>query len=248
LSTAPGIDLPAPATGTSLVAIYQTTLLVYLVSVLYLYPYGIPVAPEVNLRLPDLLSLLTLALGGAVILLRGQVRIDRTIFAIIGLFLAMELVAPIVGAVGYRRPVDVVSALRMAMLWLPMLFLTMLAPAVRALDFEKSLVNVLAVSLWLNLVYAVMQIASTVGFVPRAALITSWLEPWAVDKNYDIVQGIRPAGFFANSTALSVFGIVSLCFFYARFVVSGQASMAPPLSAAGRTQLDLRHALAAQAA
>jgi len=46
LSTAPGIDLPAPATGTSLVAIYQTTLLVYLVSVLYLYPYGIPVAPD----------------------------------------------------------------------------------------------------------------------------------------------------------------------------------------------------------
>ena len=109
----------------------------------------------------------------------------------------------------------------MAMLWLPMLFLTMLAPAVRALDFEKSLVRILAVSLWLNLVYAVMQIASTVGFVPRAALITSWLAPWSVDKNYDIVQGIRPAGFFANSTALSVFGIVSLCFFYARFVVSG---------------------------
>jgi len=35
---------------------------------------------------------------------------------------------------------------------------------------------------------------------------------------------------------------------FRRFVVSGQASMAPPLSAAGRAQLDLRHTLAAQAA
>ncbi|MBD5787190.1 AAA family ATPase [Cellulosimicrobium terreum] len=35
---------------------------------------------------------------------------------------------------------------------------------------------------------------------------------------------------------------------FRRFVVSGQASMDPPLSAAGRAQLDLRHALAAQAA
>lgn len=35
---------------------------------------------------------------------------------------------------------------------------------------------------------------------------------------------------------------------FRRFVVSGQASMAPPLSTAARTQLDLRHALAAQAA
>ena len=35
---------------------------------------------------------------------------------------------------------------------------------------------------------------------------------------------------------------------FRRFLVSGQASMAPPLSAAGRAQLDLRHVLAAQAA
>ena len=171
-------------------------------------------------------------------------RVDRTLFAIIGLFLVMELVIPIVGAVGYRRPVDVVSALRMAMLWLPMVFLTMLVPAVRALDFERSLVRILAVSLWLNLVYAVMQIASTVGFVPRAALVTSWLEPWAVDKNYDIVQGIRPAGFFANSTALSVFGIVSLCFFYARFVVSGsRQNLVHALLAVGIVVLTTREPL-----
>ncbi|MHA7132511.1 AAA family ATPase [Oerskovia turbata] len=35
---------------------------------------------------------------------------------------------------------------------------------------------------------------------------------------------------------------------FRRFIVSGQASMDPPLSAAGRALLDLRHTLAAQAA
>lgn len=35
---------------------------------------------------------------------------------------------------------------------------------------------------------------------------------------------------------------------FRRFVVSGQASMDPPLSAQARAQLDLRHALAARAA
>ena len=35
---------------------------------------------------------------------------------------------------------------------------------------------------------------------------------------------------------------------FRRFVVSGQAPLDPPLSAAGRAQLDLRHAIAAQAA
>ena len=35
---------------------------------------------------------------------------------------------------------------------------------------------------------------------------------------------------------------------FRRFVVSGQASLDPPLSAAGRAQLDLRHTIAAQAA
>jgi hypothetical protein len=63
-----------------------------------------------------------------------------------------------------------------------------------------------------------MQIANTLGIVPGAFLVTSWLEPWAVDRNYNLIQGLRPAGFFANSTGLSVFGIVCLAFFYARFV------------------------------
>jgi hypothetical protein len=143
---------------------------------------------------------------------------DRTCLAIAGAFVLLALLLPFVGAVGYRRAGGAARALRMAVLWLPMVFLTMLAPPRNSVLFEAKLERVLSVTLWLNFGYAILQIANTLGVVPRALLVTSWLEPWAVDKNYNLIQGLRPAGFFANSTALSVFGIVCLAFFYARYV------------------------------
>ncbi|MGH8223101.1 MAG: hypothetical protein ACREQZ_09010 [Woeseiaceae bacterium] len=205
----------------TLIGTYQSLVVWYLISLLYLYPYGISVSDEASLRVPDLLAVLAILVGVGAILLRRQVKIDRAFLGVAGAFVLLELFAPFVGAIGYRRPIDVVSALRMAMLWLPMIFLTMLAPSWRALRFEKNLAQVLVATLWLNFAYAVMQIAAAVGAVPQSFLVTAWLEPWAVDENYKIIQGLRPAGFFANSTALSVFGIVCLCFFYARFVSNG---------------------------
>ncbi len=47
---------------------------------------------------------------------------------------------------------------------------------------------------------------------------TRFLEPWAVATNFEVVLGLRPAGFFTNTTALSVFGVVCLCYFYAQYV------------------------------
>lgn len=205
-------------TGAKLVRSYQGVLLCYLTSVLFLYPYGLPVADEATLRVPDLFALLALVIGCGAILLRGRIKIDRVLLAVVGPFLLLELVMPVIGAVGYRRPIDVVSSLRIAMLWLPIVFLTMLAPPWGALRLEKSLTRLLAIVLWLNLAYALMQIAATVGWIPQSLLITAHLEPWTVDRNFNVIQGLRPAGFFNNSTALSVFGVVSLCFFYSRYV------------------------------
>ena len=42
-----------------------------------------------------------------------------------------------------------------------------------------------------------------------------------MDQHFHVLQGLRPAGFFNNSTALSVFGVVCLSFFYARYVSNG---------------------------
>jgi hypothetical protein len=204
--------------GATLVSACQRVAGWYLVALLFLYPYGISLGDEASLRLSDLFALLALVVGAGALVLRQQIRIDRTFLAIAGAFVLLELLLPFVGAIGYRRPGDAASALRMAMLWLPMVFLTMLAPPRNSVLFEAKLERVLSVTLWLNIGYAILQIANTLGVVPRALLVTSWLEPWAVDKNYNLIQGLRPAGFFANSTALSVFGIVCLAFFYARYV------------------------------
>jgi hypothetical protein len=209
------------ASGLTLVSVYQRVALWYLVSLLFLYPYGISLGEEAHLRLSDLFAMLAIVIGGGGIVLRQKVRIDRTFLGIAGAFVLLELLVPFVGAVGYRRPGDAASSLRMAMLWLPMIFLIMLAPPRESVLFEARLARVLAVTMWLNFGYALLQIASTFGIVPRALLVTSWLEAWTVDKNYNLIQGLRPAGFFANSTGLSLFGIVCLCFFYARFLCDG---------------------------
>jgi hypothetical protein len=75
-----------------------------------------------------------------------------------------------------------------------------------------------------------VQIAADFGVAPSWLVFTRFLEPWAVDRHFDVVVGLRPAGFFVNTTALSVFGIVCLCFFYAMYV-------------AGRSRKDLWYAM-----
>jgi hypothetical protein len=205
----------------ALAGAYQSLVVCYLVSLLFFYQYGIPIGADVNLRAPDLFALLLLVMGAAATLLQGRLKIDSTFLGIAGAFILLEIGLPIVGAVGYRRPVDVASAVRMAMLWLPMIFLAMLAPPWRALRLEETVARVLAVTLWLNLAYALMQIAVAIGALPRLFLVTAWLEPFAVDESYKLFQGLRPSGFSLNSTALSVLGVVGVCFFYARYVADG---------------------------
>src|SRR5262245_27700523 len=203
-------NLIDPSPTFALARLYQTALVWYVVALLYLYPYGLALSPDVNVRVTDLVALAPLALGAALVLLRGRIRVEPTLWIVVGLFVLFEMYAPIVGALGYRRPADFVSAIRMAMLWLPMLLLTMLARPLDSLDFERRLASVLTWALWLNRLYAGLQIGSVIGAVPHWLLVTERLEPYTVDKSYNIIQGIRPAGFFNRSTALSVFGIVCL--------------------------------------
>jgi hypothetical protein len=125
--------------GPAFLAVYQDVLFAYLISILFLYPYGVTVLEVASFRPPDLFALAALALGIGAVLAGGRVRITRAVFVVAGAFVLLELAAPVIGAVGYRRFGDVVSALRMAMLWLPMVLLTMLAPPTVALQFEDRL-------------------------------------------------------------------------------------------------------------
>lgn len=206
--------------GTSLSRAYQWLVLAYLVSLLFVYPYGVPLGADASVRAPDLLGVLCLLAGALVLTLRGRLRIDPLFLWIAGPFVVLELVTPVIGAVGYRAFGDAVSSVRMAILWLPMIFLTMLSGFAEEPRFERRLRALLQASIWLNLAYALVQIAVDLGFAPDWAAFTRALEPWAVDRSYEVNLGLRPSGFFVNTTALSVFGVVCLSYFYAHYVAS----------------------------
>lgn len=198
--------------------LYEHVLVAYLLSLLFLYPYGFPVSAEAHVRLPDFFAVLSLALGFAAIFVKRSIRIDGLFMAAVGPFMLLEFILPVVGAMGYQQWTAAASGVRMAMLWLPATLLTWYSCAVGAERMERKLASVLKFTLWANGAYATIQIMVALGYAPRMLLFTGMLEPWAVDDHFRVVHGIRPAGFFVNTTALSVFGIASLCFFYARYV------------------------------
>jgi hypothetical protein len=215
----------------SLAGAYEILVLVYLASLLYVYPYGISLGAEASIRAPDLLGLLCLAAGAVAIAMQQRMRVDRLFLAIVGPFVLLEIATPVIGALGYRKIYDVVSSLRMAILWLPMVMLVLLAAPVAEPRFERRFRALLIVSLWLNIPYGLVQIAVDFGVLPAWMAFTRFLEPWAVATNFEVVLGLRPAGFFTNTTALSVFGVACLCYFYAQYV-------------ARREPVDLRYTLA----
>lgn len=222
----------AAVDGGSLVRAYESLVVIYLVTLLFLYPYGIPLGADASVKFPDLVGMMCLLLGFTVLALRPRVRPDLLFLAVVGPFVLLEIATPVIGAVGYRKPGDVVSSIRMAILWLPMILLTMIAPPAAQPRFERRLRLLLATTLWLNIPYSMVLIAVDLGFAPSWMAFTRFLEPWAVIAYFDVVEGLRPAGFFANTTALSVFAIVCLSFFYARY-------------AAAQSRNDLYHALGA---
>jgi O-antigen ligase len=210
----------AAAPPRNIVREYESLVLIYLTSLLYLYPYGIPLGSSVSIRAPDVLGLFCLLVGTAALVLKQRLRVDPVFLAVIGPFLVLELATPLIGAIGYRQPLDAVSSLRIAILWLPMILLTMLATRTTGPRFERKLRLLLTASLCLNVPYAFVEIAVDLGYAPAWMAFTSFLEPWAVDRHFSVVTGLRPAGFFVNTTALAVFGIVCLCYFYGQYVAN----------------------------
>jgi hypothetical protein len=208
--------------GTSLSRAYARLLLAYLVALLYCYPYGISLGGDASVRVPDILGVLCLVAGLCALVLQGRLRVDLLFLAVAGPFLLLELVTPVLGAVAYRKPLDAVSSLRMALLWLPMILLTMLSNPAAEPGFTRRLRVVLVVSVFLNVAYGLVQVAVDFGYAPAWLAFTRLLEPWAVDRHFDVVLGLRPAGFFVNTTALSVFGIVCLAYFYAQYIANRQ--------------------------
>lgn len=142
----------------SLTSTYEVVVLGHIATLLFLYPYGVSLGSGASVRVPDLPGFTCLALGAATLLLAGSARSDRAFLFIAGPFLLMELVSPLIGGIAYDTPSDVVSSLRIAILWLPMVFLTLLSPAGSLTGFERQLRALLVTSLWLNVAYAVLAV------------------------------------------------------------------------------------------
>ena len=204
--------------GPGITRTYEALVYFHLAALLYVFPYGVALNATTSIRIADLVGLLCLFCGAIALAVRPRVRLDGLFLAVVGPYLLLEIAAPLIGAVGYGKLADGVSSLRVAVLWFPMLMLALIAAPGAEARFERRLRGLLAVTVWLNIAYAIVQLAAFVGFVPSSFMFTAYLEPWAVDPNFEPVTALRPAGFFFNTTALSVFAIVSVCFFYARYV------------------------------
>lgn len=222
----------APVRGPGLSRVYETLIVVYLITLLFLYPYGIALSSDASVKVPDLIGLVCIAFGAAILMARQRVRPDLAFLALVGPFVLLELAYPMIGAVGYRRPADVVSSLRAAVLWLPVILLPMIAAPAALPRFEHRLRQLFATALWLNLLYAIVLIAVSLGHAPGWMAFTRYLAPWAVVPYFDPIEGLRPAGFFSSVTTLSAFAIVCLSYFYASYI-------------ARRDHVDLYHTIGA---
>lgn len=202
--------------------VFEALLKLYLISIIFLYPYGIFLVGEVALRIPDIFAFLAIFLGLLIVTQRQTVmRSVRHLTPIMPL-VAVELLLPLIGTAALGGGIGgVANSLRMFVLWGPMLFYVLVFRQAAESDFHRSVYKILAVSIVINLIYAFLQLSVKLGMTPDIVVIKPLLQGFAVDNNFQpTIQGLRADGFFANSTGLAVFGICTLCYFLGRHLAS----------------------------
>lgn len=201
-----------------LMPLYRHVLVAYLMTLIFLYPYGISIGGIASLRAPDVLAALALGLGAISVLMRASLRLHDYLVVGVLPFLILELGTPILGAVGAAQWPAAASTVRMALLWLPALLYFATADRAALNRLDENWRTMLKVGLAANLIYALVQYGVMLNALPRPLLITELLEPWALDRHYRVLDGFRASGFFVNTTALSVFAIVAFAYFYATYI------------------------------
>ncbi|WP_057935983.1 hypothetical protein [Algoriphagus resistens] len=191
----------------------------YLVTLIFLYPYGLPLLGKNNLRVSDLLALPLIFLCLVVLSKTKCIKDYPVLNSFVLAFIAFELCYPILGLFsGYEGLGAISNTLRMALIWLPFLLYIHVSESEKADSLDGLLNNLLKISILINLVYGLMQIASRLGVVSPSFLITKHMIPFAVDEHFRVTDGIRASGFFVNTTGLSVFAILTMTYFLARFI------------------------------
>lgn len=200
-------------------ALLDGLLIAYICSLIFFYPFGIPVLGNNNIRISDIIAFPLLALGLISFFQFGSIKKLPLLNSIILLFVVFELFYPLLGLfVGYEGLGAFGNTLRMTLIWLPFYLYILINEEGKVEKIDKYLNRILKVSLLLNIGYGLIQIAVKVRILPYNFLITKYLEPFAVDSHFRVTDGIRASGFFVNTTALSVFAILSLSYFLGRFI------------------------------
>ena len=77
--------------------LYARGVILYLIALCFGYPYGLTLIGDVNFRIPDVIALLLILLGGLLLLKIKRVLIKP--FIVILPFLILEIILPIIGGV-----------------------------------------------------------------------------------------------------------------------------------------------------
>ncbi len=194
-------------------------LLLYLILIIFTYPYGIEVTRDNYVRLPDLAALV---IGGFALLcwfILGKSKLKlKPLFPILP-FLFLELIFPILGAI-YYGPISVsLSSARVLLLYLPVTICIFRLSAVSGLKLDLKLEKLLKIALITNVIYCIIQLAVSIGIMPESWLITKSLEAFAADEHFAQTSSFRVSGFFVNMSALASFAIVAMSYFLAKFQV-----------------------------
>lgn len=192
-------------------------LLLYLASVIFTYPYGIPIVGDNYARIPDLFAL---GMGGFAVTvwaLQGKSKYRLQPLGAIAPFFALEIILPIIGGIYYGSFSDSLSAMRVVFLYLPIVVCCLWLGITSSLKLERRIDKLLRIATIANLVYSIIQLAVYIGILSRSFLLGTYLESFVADEHYREIQGLRTAGFFTTTTSFSVFGIVVLCYFLAKY-------------------------------
>ena len=194
-----------------------TLLFFYAISIMFTYPYGIPVVGDSYIRIPDLFALL---IGGFAIIVCSL--FSKTKFKLkpllpIAPFFLLEVILPVLGAFSYGSLSDSLSGVRVMLLYLPVGVCCLFFNLDSSLKLDIKIDKLLKIAVIANLLYGIVQLGVYLGLFPQSFLISSSLESFIADEHFNEVLGLRIAGFFTNTTALSVFGIVAMSYFLSKY-------------------------------
>lgn len=192
-------------------------LFLYLASIIFTYPYGIPIVGDNYARFPDLFALAIGSFAVVVWSLQGKSKFRLVPVLSILPFFILETIFPLIGGIYYGSFSDSLSGIRVILLYLPIVVCCFWLGINSSLKLDRRIDKLLQIATIANLGYGIVQLAVYMGVFPQSILIGSYLDSFAADDHYREIQGIRIAGFFNNTTSFSVFGIVVLCYFLAKY-------------------------------